>query len=252
VKIRELDIEERAVWAAWGISGNAGQYTTKPQSSAEDIIYLEDPRLKDFSLRLLLPSGKQDPAALHESIAQLEMVELDEYMVRRYIEGVAEGSLEIIPEHSLPHESNLDHLNAIDFRKGCYVGQELTIRTQHTGVVRKRILPVTLYLPDNTEAGPIATAESIPHGANVKATGSKRPAGKWLTGKSNIGLAICRLSQMTDMVVGPEESQYVEGREFGVLNEEGLDIKLKASLPGWLRDKEKAKKNRHTDIVTDI
>lgn len=32
----------------------------------------------------------------------------------------------------------------VDFRKGCYVGQELTVRTYHTGVVRKRILPVRI------------------------------------------------------------------------------------------------------------
>ena len=31
--------------------------------------------------------------------------------------------------------------SAVDFRKGCYVGQELTARTHHTGVTRKRILP---------------------------------------------------------------------------------------------------------------
>lgn len=37
-------------------------------------------------------------------------------------------------------------MNGVNFRKGCYVGQELTIRTHHTGVVRKRILPMTLEL----------------------------------------------------------------------------------------------------------
>jgi folate-binding protein YgfZ len=36
------------------------------------------------------------------------------------------------------------HMFAVDFRKGCYVGQELTVRTYHTGVIRKRILPVEL------------------------------------------------------------------------------------------------------------
>jgi hypothetical protein len=35
----------------------------------------------------------------------------------------------------------------VDFRKGCYVGQELTVRTYHTGVVRKRILPIFIEAP---------------------------------------------------------------------------------------------------------
>ena len=38
----------------------------------------------------------------------------------------------------------------VDFRKGCYVGQELTVRTYHTGVVRKRILPVVIHPPEET------------------------------------------------------------------------------------------------------
>ena len=33
----------------------------------------------------------------------------------------------------------------VDFRKGCYVGQELTVRTYHTGIIRKRILPVMIH-----------------------------------------------------------------------------------------------------------
>ena len=35
-------------------------------------------------------------------------------------------------------------MSTVDFRKGCYVGQELTVRTYHTGLVRKRIFPVEL------------------------------------------------------------------------------------------------------------
>ena len=48
-----------------------------------------------------------------------------------------EGQIEIPKETALPLESNIDIMGGIDFRKGCYVGQELTIRTHHTGVVRE-------------------------------------------------------------------------------------------------------------------
>ena len=37
-----------------------------------------------------------------------------------------------------------DYLHGVSFHKGCYIGQELTARTHHTGVVRKRIVPLTL------------------------------------------------------------------------------------------------------------
>ena len=44
------------------------------------------------------------------------------------LNGVAEGK-EL--ENRIPLECNLDLLNAIDFNKGCYVGQELTARTKY-------------------------------------------------------------------------------------------------------------------------
>lgn len=40
----------------------------------------------------------------------------------------------------------------VNFNKGCYVGQELTIRSHHHGVVRKRIIPVVLYSPSKSLA----------------------------------------------------------------------------------------------------
>ena len=79
-------------------------------------------------------------------------------------------------------------MGGIDFRKGCYVGQELTIRTHHTGVVRKRILPVVVYRHGETipeRLGIEEGGEGItlpPAGANViRAAGGKgRSVGRWV------------------------------------------------------------------------
>ena len=46
--------------------------------------------------------------------------------------------------HAIPLEYNLDGLNAISFTKGCYVGQQLIARSHFRGVVRKRLIPVSL------------------------------------------------------------------------------------------------------------
>ena len=85
----------------------------------------------------------------------------EDYTVHRVLHGVPEGSLELV--NSLPLNSNIDLMGGgkvsfspdaasdtrlVDFRKGCYVGQELTVRTYHTGVVRRRIFPVQLH-PEN-------------------------------------------------------------------------------------------------------
>ncbi|WWD06226.1 hypothetical protein V865_004312 [Kwoniella europaea PYCC6329] len=69
---------------------------------------------------------------------------IDDYHLRRMILGVPEGPNEIIPGQALPLESCMDLHGGVDFRKGCYLGQELTVRTYHTGATRKRILPIRL------------------------------------------------------------------------------------------------------------
>ena len=40
-------------------------------------------------------------------------------------------------------ESNFEELNAIDFKKGCYVGQENTARMKLKNKLRKRLLPIS-------------------------------------------------------------------------------------------------------------
>lgn len=53
-----------------------------------------------------------------------------------------EGSPQIVSGSSVPFESNFDLLNAIDYDKGCYLGQELVARTHFRGAVRKRLFPL--------------------------------------------------------------------------------------------------------------
>ena len=134
----------------------------------------------------------------------------------------------------------MDLLNGIDFRKGCYVGQELTIRTRHTGVVRKRILPVQIEtstfssLEENTEK-PVYSeeddetggdiAEEFPHGADIRDERAKR-VGKWLGGVGNLGLALCRLEPM---VLGKGR----EGRGFWI-GEGDAARRCRAFVPGWM------------------
>jgi folate-binding Fe-S cluster repair protein YgfZ len=41
-------------------------------------------------------------------------------------------------------EAGLDQLGAVDFEKGCYVGQEVTARTHYRGLVKRRLVPLTI------------------------------------------------------------------------------------------------------------
>ncbi|KAF0992541.1 hypothetical protein HZS_5940 [Henneguya salminicola] len=81
------------------------------------------------------------------------MHEID-FVNHRYKEGICEGR-EITGTDAIPHEYNMDILNALSFTKGCYLGQELVTRTQFRGKVRKRVCPFIFENPINLERGDI-------------------------------------------------------------------------------------------------
>lgn len=55
---------------------------------------------------------------------------------------IAAGVLELGPDFGsnemFPHDIGMDLLHAVDFKKGCYVGQEVVSRMQHRGTARRR------------------------------------------------------------------------------------------------------------------
>lgn len=183
----------------------------------------------------------------------VQQATLQDYTVHRMLNGLAEGQTELPSAASLPQESNIDMFDGIDFFKGCYVGQELTIRTHHTGVVRKRILPCQLYEADDAappqdqplpEYKPDVNLSLPPPGSNISkahARGRGRSSGKWLNGVGNIGLALCRLEMMTDIQLTADRTSYDPSERYKVQWEpEGHDgqqeVMLKPFVPTWLRD----------------
>jgi len=63
----------------------------------------------------------------------------DDYEAMRMLYCIPEGPLEL--KDKLPLNYNLHLINGVSFNKGCYIGQELTQRTFHTGVIRKVLMP---------------------------------------------------------------------------------------------------------------
>ena len=56
--------------------------------------------------------------------------------------GIPQTAADLTPNRALMLEAGLEHLHAVDFKKGCYIGQEVTARTHYRGLVKRRILPV--------------------------------------------------------------------------------------------------------------
>jgi folate-binding protein YgfZ len=238
--LRLLDEGELDVWNAWR---DDDRWTAHSQGANEDgTISLTDCRAPGMGQRILLPSSSSGSSVVG-NIAALEGLEeapLSAYTIRRYLRGVAEGQKEIPREETLPMNANIDLMKGIDFKKGCYIGQELTIRTHHTGVVRRRILPVSLYdaaygPPEKLEYDNSFAFTSPERNTDIKKDDKrKRPTGKLIASVGNIGLGMCRLEQMTDLVVSSEPSPYTPEDKFTVqVADESLGIK--AFVPDWIR-----------------
>jgi folate-binding protein YgfZ len=272
VQIRALDEGEWGIWSVWKKdeiwTHHEIEGTGPDASEKENPFVCLDARAPGMGRRILVPWKSNTFPSPVDAENGAEEFELEAYMLRRMLRGVAEGQSEIVRETALPQESNMDFMGAIDFRKGCYLGQELTIRTHHTGVVRKRILPVQIYAPDEEvprgwqPAGEKPTYDAEkgekmdlpPPGTNISRVGKKgRSAGKWLGGVGNVGLALCRLETMTDVVLTGEGSVYQPDQEFQIAfggegeemkDEAGTEqvqqnqeVRIKAFVPDWIRNR---------------
>ncbi|OAX78980.1 hypothetical protein ACJ72_06708 [Emergomyces africanus] len=248
---RAMDEGELNVFSLWNEedAGLLTEYDLELENGKSPPFTCVDTRAPGFGFRFLAP----EKVVNEQPIMPGERVDFATYNLRRILHGVPEGQGEIIRESALPMECNMDIMGGIDFHKGCYTGQELTIRTHHRGVVRKRILPVQLY--DVGEPMPKTDTPAYssdckltlpPAGSNIAKVSSRkgRSAGKFLSGVGNIGLALCRLEMMTDIAFTEESSQYSVDQEFKISweadaeagVEKAGELKVKALVPPWTRD----------------
>ncbi len=96
---------------------------------------------------------------------------------------IPETGVELIPDDSYILESGFERLNGVDFRKGCYVGQEVTARMKHKTELKKGLFPVTVQ-----GAAPVGT-EIL--------TDTGKPAGRLFTQSGGRGIAHLRLDRAT-------------------------------------------------------
>lgn len=228
VAIELVPEEGLGVWAAWG---QAHQSINSQAIIAE----LPDPRGDLSTLWRVLAKPNSGLAG-----GGADIQDTQQYHLQRYKQGIAEGPQEIPRESALPMEVNIDLAQGIDFKKGCYVGQELTIRTKHTGVVRKRMLPVQLGFINESSEASLESGTDIKQLDEAGAIKKGRAAGKFVAHIGNVGLALCRLEMMTPMRISAEGGSFKEGMEFGVsVGEGGQVIKVQPVLHQWFEERER-------------
>jgi folate-binding protein YgfZ len=99
-----------------------------------------DPRNKKLGARILSTLEK-----LHLTIKKLDLkiVKPDAYFAKAHSLGIPINGIENLKDQLFGLEANFEELNAIDFKKGCYIGQENTARMKLKEKLRRRLLPIS-------------------------------------------------------------------------------------------------------------
>jgi tRNA-modifying protein YgfZ len=124
-----IGAEDLAVAVIWGGPGGAA------------LPAFDDPRLPALGRRAFIPKNE---AASRLNAEGFEVRSEEDFHAHRIALGIPEGGRDFAFEDAFPHEADMDQLGGIDFRKGCYIGQEVVSRTQHRATARTRIVPVNL------------------------------------------------------------------------------------------------------------
>ena len=98
-----------------------------------------DPRNKKLGARILSTLEK-----LHLTIKKLNLkiVKPDTYFAKAHSLGIPIKGIENLKDQLFGLEANFEELKAIDFKKGCYIGQENTARMKLKEKLRRRLLPI--------------------------------------------------------------------------------------------------------------
>ncbi|HEY4135772.1 MAG TPA: folate-binding protein [Alphaproteobacteria bacterium] len=181
--------------ALHGFEGRGGPF-------ANGFCYV-DPRYAGIGVRALLPADALEAL----EAAGFQAGDRMAYETLRLLFGMPEGAFDLTPEKSLPLESDFDLFNAIDWKKGCYIGQELTARMHYRKMLKKRLLPVGIE-GDVPEFGtPI-----LYDGAEV---------GEMRTGMGEQGIALLRLEAV--VAAAKAERPFLAG-----------ETKLTPQTPPWM------------------
>ena len=129
-------------------------------------------------------NGFSDPRHLalgwraYGAAGELPTIDWDAIRVRHCI---PETGIELVPDDSYLLESGFERLHGVDFRKGCYVGQEVTARMKHKTDLRKGLVRVRI-----TGAAPVGTP----------ILSSEKPSGTLFTQSDGYAVAYLRFDRL--------------------------------------------------------
>jgi folate-binding protein YgfZ len=99
-----------------------------------------DPRTITLGARIL---SSLEKLHLTIKILNLKIVKKEVYLSKAHLCGIPIKGIKNLKNQLFGLEANLENFKAIDFKKGCYVGQENTARMKLKNKIRKRLLPIS-------------------------------------------------------------------------------------------------------------
>lgn len=148
-----------------------------------------DPRNASLGWRSLT----QDPAG---ALSGVDPLTPDDILLQRVQLKVPETGVELLPDDSYILEMGFERLNGVDFKKGCYVGQEVTARMKHKTSLRKGLARVAIEGPSpepgtpvQSEGRDVGTIHSVADGAALAYLRFDRAKGPMTAGTSTVRLA---------------------------------------------------------------
>jgi tRNA-modifying protein YgfZ len=125
VRIEDVTSTMAVVWSP---------HTNASSAPGRDVIASAvDPRDVQLGHRAIIPQSEA------QTLAQGDAAHIEACIKA----GVPTGGIDFAYMDAFPHEANMDQLHGLDFKKGCYIGQEIVSRMEHRGTARKRIIPLT-------------------------------------------------------------------------------------------------------------
>ena len=122
--------------------------------------------------------------------------------------GLPDGGRDMVVERTHPLEAGFDELGGVDWKKGCYLGQEQMTRTKFRGELHKRLIPVAI------------DGEAPPPGTTLTLGGEE--AGQMASSADDIGLAMIRLEALKTLET-----------DGGALDAPG-GVRLTPRKPAWI------------------
>ncbi len=130
ISLRQSDKELYAIWQEDG-------FPCPPMAG-----FYEDPRHEGLGLRGFFDAAPE---------TALPTKPLEDWHANRLRLGIAEGARDMPPGTIFPLEYGFAQMHAIDFKKGCFIGQEVTSRTHRKGSLRKKLRALALAAADGQQ-----------------------------------------------------------------------------------------------------